>query len=209
VRSTPDAETKGRAGEAVPLRPAMSWYTSSSSVAHQAVSLLFQSHQGRVADEDGGVGAAKHGVQVAPHRQKGHVRVTPVAKQDAGVSNRRAASGRGHRPQSRERLAGAAHQQQRPHPALGAMVAARQDAQAGGGGQSGDGISPMSAVPLASRSAHSEAAWSRFVARGQPPGQRRVLEIHISGAGLRKRIAAMAQAILNRRAVWRVGLHAS
>ncbi len=126
--------------------------------ALEAVGAFFQSHQGGVADKDGGVGALQHGVQVGGQGQKGHPGVAPVVEEDAGVGQGGAA-GRvgGHRAQGGERLAGAADQQQRAHAPLGGDGAAGQDAQAGGGGQGGDGDqADVGRARRASRSAHSE-----------------------------------------------------
>ena len=108
--------------------------------ALEAVGAFFQGHQGGVADDDSGVGALQHGVQVGGHGQKGHLGVVPVVEEDAGVGQGGAAGHvRGHRAQGSQRLAGSPDQQQRPDPALGGDHATRQNAQAGMGGQGGDG----------------------------------------------------------------------
>ena len=108
--------------------------------ALEAVGALFESQQGGVADEDGGVGAVEHGVEVGGHGEERDVRIAPLMKEDARVGQGGAAGGVGgdgaegwkgwlaRRTSSSERTR-----------CFGGDGAAGQDAQRRVGGEGGDG----------------------------------------------------------------------
>ena len=107
--------------------------------ALETVVALFQGEQRRIADDDGGVCAVQHGVQVSSQGQERNLRIAPHVKEDARINQRGAAGGvRSHRSHCGQRLRGAADQQQRAHSVLGGNGAAGQYAQIGIDGQRGD-----------------------------------------------------------------------
>ncbi len=87
--------------------------------ALEAVGAFFQGQQGGVADDDGGVGAVEHRVQVGLEGQERDSRIAPLVEENASVGDGGAAGGvGGHGAQGRKRLCGAAYQQQRAHAVL-------------------------------------------------------------------------------------------
>ncbi len=137
--AAPDGGDEGKAGERAPFFGEVV-VDQLLAGALEAVGLLFEGQQGRVADEDGGVGTLEHRGRGRRQRDEGNVGVAPLMKEDARVGEGGAAGGvGGHGAQCGEGLAGAADQQQRAHAAFRGDGAAGQDAQAGIGGQGGDG----------------------------------------------------------------------
>ena len=70
VRAAPDGGDEGKAGEDVPLLGEVvvdELFTG----ANKTVGALFESQQGGVADEDGGVGTLEHGVKVGGRGRNG------------------------------------------------------------------------------------------------------------------------------------------
>jgi len=79
--------------------------------ALDAVGAFFQCHEGRISDEDSGVCAIKHCVEIGSHGSKRHLRISPFVKEDTRVGDGGAACCIGcDAAQSRERLGSAADQ---------------------------------------------------------------------------------------------------
>ena len=135
----PDGGDEGQAGEIAPLlgQVVIDEFLAGTL---EAVGALFKGEQRGVSDDDGGVSALEHGVEVGGHGKEWDVGVAPLLKEEARVGDGGAAGGvRGYGMEARKRLAGAAHQQERADAAFGRDGAAGQDGEAGRCGQRGDG----------------------------------------------------------------------
>lgn len=91
---TPDGGDEGEAGERAPFFGEVV-IEELFAGAFVAVSAFFEGHESGVADEDGGVGAIEHGIEVCSHRNKWHIGVSPFVKENAGVGDGGAACGVG------------------------------------------------------------------------------------------------------------------
>jgi hypothetical protein len=192
-RNCPDGGDEGQAGEGVPLLGQVV-VDQLFAGALEAVGALFEGQQGGVADEDGGVGAFEHGVEIGGRAGKG--------RRDCPSGERGCGRGPGwcgwrcRRPRSAgmEPLAGAANQQQGAHAALGGDGAAGQNAQAGGGGQSGDGDeADVGRARSQARGALGGRHAIDLIAEGELGIERRVLEVPHQGRGVEKADGGDAQ----------------
>ena len=81
--------------------------------ALEAIGALFQSHQRGIADQNCGIGAIEHGIEVRGHWNVGYRCIAPLVKHDARIGERRAAGHvGGNAAQVCERLVCAANEQQ-------------------------------------------------------------------------------------------------
>ena len=149
------AETKVKPGQHLPLRGQIAIHKLLARPLH-AVESLFERQQRRIADQNGGVGALQHQVQIGSHGHKLDPRIAPLVEEDVRVSNRGAAGGvGGHRLQIGERLlARCTSSSERTRP-FEAMVQPGRMRSSGEVASAAMGIRPISACPVASFAAHS------------------------------------------------------
>jgi len=90
----PDGGDEGKAGQIAPFFGKVQ-VNELLACAFEPVCALFESHQSRIADEDGRVRSFEHGVKFGGHGYERHVRVPPFVKEDARVSDGGSACGIG------------------------------------------------------------------------------------------------------------------